>query len=268
MSLETLIVHTAALLTPSAMRGEWLAEWLAELAAVRRRRPKDSLAFARGAFADAWWLRRNSPVSERFLDSPLRCLGLLAVLAAISVLGARPQLSGANAAGALRSVPLYALFTGMALLILPSSTPLSLGDYSAGGRQVPWWSFLAAKIVLVLAIVFFATTALIGTPVANLRPHAIIPGSMIAFRWLLADQRRRCPVCLRRLRHPAGIGSASHTFLEWYGTELACPRGHGLLHVSEIGSADCYQPQRWLPLDASWRGLFVRGRRSAAQGPA
>jgi len=268
MLLQILMLHSAALLTPAALRGEWLEEWLAELDHVRRNCPEAAFAFCRGAFADAWWLRRNSPGHDGFLDSPVRCLGLLAALAAACVWWARPQLSGVRGVDTLRVVPLYALYFGMALLILPSSTSLSLGGYSAGGKRVRHWAFLAAKVVLVLAVVFFGTTALAGTPVADLRPHAIIPGSMIAFRWLLADQRRRCPVCLRRLYHPVGIGSASHTFLEWYGTELACPRGHGLLHVSEIGSADCYQPQRWLPLDASWRGLFLRGRRSAAQGPA
>lgn len=268
MLLQRLMLCSAALLAPSALRGEWLEEWTAELEHVRRTCPRAAFAFCRGAFADAWWLRRHCPVHEGFLESPVRCLGLLAALAAICVYSALPQLAGAHAAGTLRTAPLYALFFAIALLILPSSTSLSLGDYSAGGTRVRRWAFLAAKVLLVLAIVFFGTTALARTPVANLRPHAIIPGSMIAFRWLLEDQRRRCPVCLRRLRHPAGIGSASHTFLEWYGTELACPLGHGLLHVSEIGSADCYQPHRWLPLDASWRALFPRGRRSAAQGPA
>lgn len=268
MRMERMMLRSAALFVPREQREEWLEEWLAEVAHVRRHCPRAAFAFCRGAYADAWWLRSHSPVSEGFLDSPVRCLALLISLAAACAIFAQPQLSGSGAAATLQTLPAYGLSIGIALLILPTSTPLSLGDYSASRARVWRWVFLAAKIGLVLGIVLLATVALAGTPIAQLRPHAIIPGTMIAFRWLIRDQNRRCPVCLRRLRHPAGIGSASHTFLEWYGTELACPRGHGLLHMSEMGSANCYQPLRWLPLDGSWRGLLERVRRSTAQGSA
>jgi hypothetical protein len=58
-------------------------------------------------------------------------------------------------------------------------------------------------------------------------------------------------VCLHLLSHPVRIGEASHTFLDWYGTEFVCARGHGLLHVGEVRTS-CYAPQRWLYLDPSW----------------
>ena len=80
---------------------------------------------------------------------------------------------------------------------------------------------------------------------------------MVAFRWVLADQRRRCPVCLRRVVCPARIGASSYLLLEWYGTEFVCSRGHGLLQVPEISSS-AYGAPRWQPLDASWSGLFER----------
>jgi hypothetical protein len=57
------------------------------------------------------------------------------------------------------------------------------------------------------------------------------------------------------LTSPALIGMASQTFLEWYGTELICEKGHGLLHVPEIPNS-CYSTQRWTYLDPSWRVLF------------
>jgi hypothetical protein len=41
------------------------------------------------------------------------------------------------------------------------------------------------------------------------------------------------------------IGEASHTFLDWYGTEFVCARGHGFLHVAEFRTS-CYAEQRWL----------------------
>jgi hypothetical protein len=83
--------------------------------------------------------------------------------------------------------------------------------------------------------------------------------SIGALRWVVMDQRRRCPVCLRLLTNPVRIGSASQTFLEWYGTESTCSRGHGLLHVPEI-SASYNSTEQWLRLDASWDDLFSQAR--------
>jgi hypothetical protein len=80
-------------------------------------------------------------------------------------------------------------------------------------------------------------------------------GYVLAFRWILIDQRRRCPVCLRLLSHPTRIGGLSHVFLEWCGTEFICARGHGLLHVPEVATSS-YGSQRWPPLDPSWSSLF------------
>jgi hypothetical protein len=85
-------------------------------------------------------------------------------------------------------------------------------------------------------------------------PHAMIVSGVIGFRWILIDQRRRCPVCLRVLTNPTTIGEPSRTLLEWYGTELICTKGHGLLHVPEIRNS--YSEQRWLRLDSSWSSLF------------
>src|SRR5208337_929294 len=71
-----------------------------------------------------------------------------------------------------------------------------------------------------------------------------------AFRWALMDQRRRCQECLRLLAYPAPIRRPSHTLFEWYGTEFACPKGHGLLHVPDTMAISC-RTQRWLRLDRS-----------------
>lgn len=254
-----MMLRIASMLVPEAAREEWLAEWRAELEFVRRQAPGQALRFCLGAWADAWWMRRNVVAAEgSFVDSPWRCLALLAVLAAVCCWFSGGQLL-------VRTAPLFALTVGIAVLVLPASTPLRVGCM-VGYR---WWMFLVVKIALVLLIVFWGTAALVGTKAAGAGPHGIIPGIVLGLRWALLDQRRRCPVCLQRLRHPAGIGAASHTFLEWHGTELVCPRGHGLLHVSEIGSVSCYAPLKWLPLDASWGGLFRGGsgvlRRELAQ---
>jgi hypothetical protein len=78
---------------------------------------------------------------------------------------------------------------------------------------------------------------------------------ILALRWVLIDQRQRCPVCLRLLTNPSRVGQPSRNFLEWSGTELICVRGHGLLHVPETPTS-WFATQRWLYLDASWSGLF------------
>jgi hypothetical protein len=142
----------------------------------------------------------------------------------------------------------------MALPVLPVTTSLRLGEYSAnrGGRR---WLFLAAKIALVVPIVFFGALAFAPILPLPVLPNCMIVGNLVAFRWVLTDQRRRCPECLRLLAHPATIGRPAHTVLEWYGTEFACTKGHGLLHVREDVSIS-FHSQRWLHLDRSWRALF------------
>jgi hypothetical protein len=149
---------------------------------------------------------------------------------------------------------LFEIFFGC--LLAPITTSLSsLGDYP---RRMPRrWLFLAAKSALVLPIVIFGALDL--TNIGSLPgPSALMlafPGAALAMRWILADQRRRCPVCLRHLANPVRIGHSSRMLLEWYGTELMCLRGHGLLHIPERPSI-WFSAQRWMDLGPSWSGLF------------
>jgi len=146
------------------------------------------------------------------------------------------------------------LMIAFACVILPATTSLSLGEYPSARRR--WWIFLAMKIALAMPIVFFATLDLAPILIAGeVRPHTMLFGFTLAFRWILIDQRRRCPVCLHLLSHPTRIGGLSHVFLDWCGTEFMCVRGHGLLHVPEVATSS-YGSQRWLPLDPSWSSLF------------
>jgi hypothetical protein len=149
---------------------------------------------------------------------------------------------------------LFEIFFGC--LLAPITTSLSsLGDYP---RRMPRrWLFLAAKFALVLPIVIFGALDL--TNLGSLPgPSALMlafPGAAFAMRWILADQRRRCPVCLRHLANPVRIGHSSRMLLEWHGTELMCLRGHGLLHIPERPSI-WFSAQRWMDLGPSWSGLF------------
>jgi len=104
-------------------------------------------------------------------------------------------------------------------------------------------------------IVFCGLLDLASVSSTELQPHGLLVGYILALRWALADQRQRCPVCLRLLGNPARIGCLAQTFLEWHGTEFVCVKGHGLLHVLEMPTSS-YNTQRWIYLDPSWSGLF------------
>jgi hypothetical protein len=133
----------------------------------------------------------------------------------------------------------------------------------AWSKRLRRWGFLACKLGLLLPIVYFVPIDL-----AHLRP-VIDPFTseyiqllssfsicLFGLRWSLRDQRQRCPVCLRKLTHPARVGEPSRTFLAWNGMELMCAGGHGLLHVPEMPTS-WFSTQRWLYLDPSWEVLFA-----------
>ena len=162
---------------------------------------------------------------------------------------------------------LFAVF--LACLALPATTSLPLGEYRQSSHKLSWstrlrrWSFLGSKLALLLPIVYFVSLDL-----AYLRTTFDPPTSqyiqlvssfsicLFGLRWVLRDQRQRCPVCLGKLSHPAKVGQPSRTFLAWNGTELICIGGHGLLHVPEMPTS-WFSTQRWLYLDPSWEILFA-----------
>ena len=155
----------------------------------------------------------------------------------------------------------HVLAIAIGFLVMSATTSLSLGEFRctrsspARARRFRRWSFLVLKFGLIVPIVFCGTLDLAPIFSASaLQPHAALVGYVIAFKWAFNDQRRRCPVCLRLMTESARIGEFSHNFLEWYGTELFCAKGHGLLHVPNI--ATTYTTQRWLDLDRSWSVLF------------
>ncbi|NYF78883.1 hypothetical protein [Granulicella arctica] len=158
----------------------------------------------------------------------------------------------------------------LALLSLPATTSMPLGEYPSTSQSLSWrlrmrrWGFFYGKIALLLPIVFFSSLDLANFSSAIDPIHAqyiqIVASfcaSLYALRWALRDQRARCPICLCQLTHPARIGEASRNFLAWNVTELICADGHGLLHVPETPTC-WFATQRWLYLDASWSSLFVK----------
>jgi hypothetical protein len=157
----------------------------------------------------------------------------------------------------------------VALLSVPATTPLPLGEYPQHSGPLPRavrarrWIFLSLKFALVVPLVFFTSIdvaysvqSLSFTTAQCVQIALSFFGFLFAFRWILQDQRKRCPVCLRLLSNPARVGLASRTFLGWNGTELICAGGHGLLHIPELPTS-WFSTQRWQYLDASWSGLFA-----------
>jgi hypothetical protein len=165
----------------------------------------------------------------------------------------------------------------LAVLSLPATTSLPLGDYPASRHNSRWsvklrrWIFLCSKLALILLTVYFGSIDLAYCS-ASIGPETcqylqgIISFSMLlfAFRWALRDQRKRCPVCLRLLTNPARVGQPSRNFLGWNGIELICNDGHGFLHVPEIATS-WFSNQRWLYLDPSWDTLFSKTTLASTQ---
>jgi len=170
---------------------------------------------------------------------------------------------------------LYLFGLMLALLALPAITSVSLGEYSVNPQRTSWtrrlfrWSFFGAKVALLLPIVYFLSLDLAYSCTLFGREQAVyiqlisnFAMSLFGLRWVLKDQRQRCPVCVRRVVHPAQVGLASRTFLDWNGTEMMCMGGHTLLHVPALPTS-WFSTQRWLYLDTSWGFLFAGSTRPA-----
>lgn len=262
--LHLAIIQTAALLVPAPERAEWLAEWRAELWYVNRR----ATAFCLGSICDALWMSRNSPAPtarRRFgLESPLKCVKLLAGLTALSALlafGLHGEVGTEIRQGGYQDLPLTFFCMGLlSLAVLSAVRPLRLGEYPvnryapAAPLRLLRWIFLAVKMALVVPTALCGALAL-GSIMPPIGGWVMFLGLFFGFRWALMDQRERCPVCLRLLSNPTRIGDPSQSFLGWYGTELVCSHGHGLLYIPGT-STSWYETQRWQYLDPTWNTLL------------
>jgi hypothetical protein len=157
----------------------------------------------------------------------------------------------------------FAMGLGLAVILILPSLRVRMPSWNPRAA-----TFFAAKTALLLAAVLLcgiefthatSITMLGGTDALTepLSTWLFMLGSMGVLVWSIADQRRRCRVCLRRLGMAAHVGCPGCLLLNWAGTELVCMEGHGMLHVPEM--AACWQePDRWTSLDDSWQGLFER----------
>ncbi len=133
-------------------------------------------------------------------------------------------------------------------------------------KRIRWWAFFAAKSALLLALMFVAASAIARSfslyltgsmyPLADdVAVWLFLILAIIALSWSVHDQRNRCRICLRRLGMAVEIGRRGCVLLNWSGTEMVCPDGHGVLYLPE-SQANWLERDRWNNLDESWAELF------------
>ena len=202
------ILRTASLVAPGDRRADWLDGWRSDLWYVPRR---GATRFCLGAFRDALWLRRNNPNPRPgigiHVESPLSCLGLLAILAAICLaIMVHVPCAGLESPGGIGDFA-----RGMAGMLILSfgllaATRAAMGRSGREPHPMTWRARLRLGIFLALKIALIQPILLCGLLVCS----ALAPvGAMglwafwaLPCHWVLKDQRRRCPVCLRLAHRP------------------------------------------------------------------
>jgi hypothetical protein len=159
------------------------------------------------------------------------------------------------------------LAVGAATLIVAARSDTGFGRAPVSLRdRWRWWSFFVGKSILLLittgmlawTVVRWVSVYLFGSvhPMANLATlWLFLILSLAPLSWATRDQQRRCRTCLRRLGTPVAIGAPGYVLLDWSGTEMMCPDGHGVLYLPD-SQANWLERDRWDNLDDSWAGLF------------
>ena len=264
--LQSILLNSASLLIPVDQRDAWLEEWHSELWYMRH---DVALAACLGAFRDAFWLRRNAaPSRTPLVRSPWKCLAVLSAVAIFGLLMADWLIAPLAARASLWKLARRDLIPACVLTLLVSVGLLPLWGLAASNAEARHHLpkrgrmrrtlFLAAKLIAVQPILVCGM--FVCVMVASLVPLAPL-GALgiwcLTLRWVIADQRNRCPECLHLLESAIRVGTASSTFLDCHVAEAACPRGHGLLHSPESG-VSYTSAARWLHLDPSWKQVFLR----------
>ena len=132
-----------------------------------------------------------------------------------------------------------------------------------------YWAYFAAKIGVCVAVMYAFFRLLEHFFPGDHHVHVVPPGIMLFMvlmcLWFLAtcgllflciwDQRRRCRVCLRRLRMPVETGSwGGMLLLGRPRIEYICPYGHGTLKLDELQISGLENPE-WNPNGEIWDEL-------------
>ncbi len=160
------------------------------------------------------------------------------------------------------------LAIGCAVLVVVLRRPASsLGSLPEGlAARTVWLGFLLAKSALLLAtaalgswcVVHWIADLMVGSAYPLVDDYSIwvfLPVAIAVLSWSVRDQHWRCRACLRRLELPVEIGRTGSVLLNWAGTEMVCPQGHGVLYLPD-SPANSLDRDRWSSLDESWSSLF------------
>ncbi len=162
---------------------------------------------------------------------------------------------------------LLAIGCAMAVTALRRSSN-GFGLPEGTGARAVWLGFFSVKSALLLGLVaeaswctvHFISNWLAGSTYLLSDEYSIwvfLPLAIVALSWSVRDQQGRCRKCLRRLELPVEIGRTGSVLLNWAGTEMLCPKGHGILYLPE-SPANSLDQGRWSTLDDSWQSLFAR----------
>jgi hypothetical protein len=261
-------------------RAGWRARWGSRMSSLlvlweRGELPGEKLALmawlCRAAWVDAFWTRVHKPSLREWSLGPWFVLTWLGV--GWAALGAWSngfavsrwlvEMTIGPHAGRMHPLFPYALPIVAAAIaggVLMFQRPLALRGF--GWR---YWIFFLLKTAMAAA----GPALLWVEGGAKLRAHLdpewfrLIVGGLVcaaalvivfcrSIVWCVADQRVRCPVCLRRLAMPVSLGSSS-SVLDPAKTELLCSAGHGSLSMDD---SDSGEGDRWTALDETWQSLF------------
>jgi hypothetical protein len=199
---------------------------------------------------------RSENAGYRFVQAPMKAVSL------------QSQWRGDLAA--YTAFLVLALVAAVGIAWLLRSAAGGFGPVSLRGWQnVRWWAFFAAKSAAITASVYLmvwvTVHTLLGWVGRTVYPMAdevafwtFLPLAIAALTWSIADQQKRCRVCLRRLSMPVDVGRPGSVLLNFAGTEMVCEDGHGMLYVPESES-NSLERDRWRTLDESWAELFRAG---------
>jgi hypothetical protein len=264
------VVRAASWIVPREVRADWLAHWRSTLTNLwvlvergelpGRAAAWDRTLLCRAACGDAMLMRFGDGGLARLARGPMFLLGCDAVLLALLIAVSRGL-----------SVTRWLIATAHGDRLVGYTAPivlaLTVGAALAAITRIPlrrygwrYWSFLAAKIAALAvtgpllwieggarfrALLHAATLRILVGGI--LLSWVFVAAVGVGVMWCLADQRRRCPVCLRRLVLPVTIGSWASTF-EGVTTEMLCDRGHGSRTVPET---EMSAPEQWVAHDRS-----------------
>lgn len=293
-----ILIRVASWLVPGRARRPWHDRWatgvrdwwvLVERGELMRGANSLMARTIRVAFADAFWRRCNKAYLQYWVRGPAflllssTCaLALAAILTSgyavtrtlLDLAAGRPPhriLLREGPTGTLIAYTLPIVFALAAGLILAANRRPTLRHH--GWRFGGFLVLKTLSVLLLLALLWIEGGTALRGHIHN-GPLRVVGGGL-AFTllfifvfgavcvWSVDDQRRRCPVCLRRLSMPVTIGFWGSTF-EPPVIELLCDDGHGALALFEGQPG---QMDRWTAMDESWRELFAQwGRTPVLRG--